>query len=80
MELRDVEIETQLLKLEDRPRGQPVAAGLLARIGLLFHERHRVAGAGQPKSSSRTCRSPADDYYIRRRHQRREPNGRREAS
>ena len=61
MKLGHVELEPHLLELEDRPRRQTIAAGLVPGILLLLDQRHIVAVSGEPIGGRRTGRAATDD-------------------
>src|SRR5690606_30114747 len=68
VEAGDVEVESHLAELEDRPRREPVATGLVAGVFLPLDEGHVVAGASQPIGGRRSRRSAADYEEGRRGH------------
>src|SRR5690606_38653308 len=68
VEAGDVEVEAHLAELEDRPRREPVAAGLVAGVFLPLDEGPVVAGASQPIGGRRSRRAGADYEEGRRGH------------
>ena len=56
--------QSHVVELADRPRGEAVAAGLLAREALLLDDEHAVAALGEPVRGRGTGRSAADHQDV----------------
>ena len=69
MELADCEVEAHLFEPVDRPRGQPVAAGLVAGMLLLLGQDHLMAIAGEPVGRGRPRRATTDHDHGPIRHE-----------